>query len=250
MKNYKTIASKLNVFLIIVVLSLFWILQISGAIAAPTEQGQDLALVTSPTNNAVVRGVVEIQGSADHPQFQFYKVEFAPEPVTGDQWQIIGDLHDQPVINGILETWDTTPYPDGSYTLRLQVVKLDGNYNEVFIQQVVISNSQPIPTDTPENRDTPTPTVTPTQVPPPPPIVIDQPVVETPTPRPVETSAPLENPEESGSFIPEVSGFSLAPLRDTCLYGMALMMGVFLFFGFLMALRTVIKGLMERLRRR
>lgn len=250
MKNYRTIVSRLNVFLVIIVLGLFWLLQIPGAIAAPTLQGQDIAVITSPTNNAVVQGVVQIQGSADHSQFQFYKLEFAPEPVSGDQWQIIGDLQNQPILNGVLGTWDTTPYPDGSYTLRLQVVKLDGNYDEAYVQQIVISNAQPIPTDTPETQETPIPTVTPTQVPPTPTIIIDQPVVETPTPRPVETSAPLEDPEESGSFIPEVSGFSLSPLRDTCLYGMALMLGLFLFFGFLMALRTVIKGFMERLRRR
>ena len=71
MKNYKSILSKLNVFLIIIVLSLFWLLQLSGAIAAPPQQGQDIAVVTSPTNNAVVQGVVQILGSADHPQFQF-----------------------------------------------------------------------------------------------------------------------------------------------------------------------------------
>jgi hypothetical protein len=80
--------------------------------------------------------------------------------------------------------------------------------------------------------------------------VIDQPVVDTPTPRPVETSAPLEDPEESKSLIPSVSGFSLAPLRDTCIYGAGIMLGIFLFFGFLAALRTFIRGFIDLIRRR
>jgi hypothetical protein len=247
MKNYRNILARYNKFLILTIVAIFWLVQLSGAIAAPPEQGQDLSIITSPANNAVVQGIVEIQGSADHPSFQFYKLEFAPEPVTGDQWQIIGDLQNQSVVNGILGTWDTTPYPDGSYTIRLRVVRLDGNYNEAFAQQVVISNSQPIPTDTPEV--TPSPTVTPTDVPPTPTIVIDQPVVDTPTPRPVETSPPLEDPEESKSLIPSVSGFSLTPLRDTCIYGAGIMLGIFLFFGFLAALRTFIRGFIDLIRR-
>jgi hypothetical protein len=246
MKNYRMILTRYNVFLILTLIIVFWLAQFSGAIAAPSRQEQDIAIITDPPSNAVVQGVVQITGSADHPSFQFYKIEFAPEPVTGDQWQIIGVLHEEPVLDGVLETWDTTQYPDGSYTIRLRVVRLDGNYSEFFSQQVVVSNAQPLPTDTPEVS--PTPTVTPTDVPPTPTIVIDQPIVDTPTPRPVETSAPLEDPEESDSFLPTVSGFSLAPLRDTCLYGAGIMLGIFLFFGFLATLRTFIRGFVDRLR--
>ena len=248
MKNYGTILTRYQIFLFLIVI--VWLVQFSVAVAAPPNQGQDISIITDPPSNAVVQGVVQIMGSADHPSFQFYKVEFAPEPITGDQWQIIGDLHQEPVINGVLETWDTTPFPNGSYTIRLRVVRQDGNYSEFFSQQVVVSNAQPIPTDTPEVEETPRPTITPTNVPPTPTIVIDQPVVDTPTPRPVETSSPLEDPDENKSFLPSVAGFSLAPLRDTCLYGSGLMLGIFLLFGFLAALRIFIQGFVDRLRRR
>ncbi|MBN1218970.1 MAG: hypothetical protein JXM69_08580 [Anaerolineae bacterium] len=248
MKNHKTIPVKYQIFPILILI--FWLIQFSATVAAPPSQGEDVAIITDPPSNAVVQGVVQIKGSADHPAFQFYKVEFAPEPVSDDQWQIIGDLRDVPVLNGVLETWDTTLYPDGSYTLRVRVVRQDGNYSEFFSQQVVISNAQPIPTDTPEVQETPLPTVTPTNLPPTPTIVIDQPVVDTPTPRPVETSPPLEDPDESQSFIPSISGFSLAPLRDTCLYGGAIMLGIFLLFGFLSALRIFIQGFVDRIQRR
>lgn len=233
------------VILLIVVL---WLVQLAATALA---QGQDLAVITEPASNAVLRETVQIVGSADYPSFQFYIVEFAPEPNTGNQWQIIGEIHEQPVINGVLETWNTALVPDGSYTLRLRVVRLDGNYSEAFSQQVVVTNSQPAPTDTPEASPTPaTPTVTPTNLPPTPTIVIDQPVVDTPTPRAIPTTPPLTDPEETTTFIPEVSGFSLSPLRDACLYGGVLMLSVFLLFGFLSALRRLIVGIIERRRGR
>lgn len=246
-------------WLILLILAVFWLIQLTGVAAAPVRQSTDVAVINSPASNSIVRGIVPVQGSADHTQFQFYKVEFSPEPVTGDQWQIIGAIHNTPVINGVLENWDTTAIPDGSYTLRLQTVKLDGNYLEFFVQQIVVTNTQPLPTDTPVPTEAPlepevivpsAPTVTPTPLPPTPTIVVEQPIVDTPTPRPVETSAPLKDPDETTSFIPTVTGFSLLPLRDACLYGAGIMFSVFLLFGFLSALRLFIQGFMDRRRRK
>ncbi len=250
MKIFRQIWSKHKFFFSVTLLAAVWLAQFSGVMAAPPVQGQDIALITSPASNAVVQGQVQITGSADYPSFQFYILEFAPEPVSGNQWQIIGVIHQKPALNSPLETWDTTKYPDGSYTIRLRVVRLDGNYTEFFVQQVVVSNAQPIPTATPATQETPRPTITPTALPATPTVMIDQPVVETPTPRPVETSAPLQNPAEQKSLLPSVSGFSLSPLRDTCIYGAGLMLGLFLLFGFLAALRTFIQGFVDALRRR
>ncbi len=245
LKRYKI------VLLIFIAILSVWLHQYSAVIAAPNQQGQDIAVITEPANNAVVRGSVPVMGSADHPSFQFYILEFHPEPVTNERWQIIGAIQEAPALNTVLQTWDTSLIPDGSYTLRLRVVRLDGNYSEGFSQQVVVANSQPISTDTPAAApiEEVTPTVTPTSLPPTPTIVIDQPIVDTPTPRPVETSAPLADPaEDSGSFIPTVTGFSVSPLITACLYGAGLMLAVFLLFGFLSALRAFIKGFMDRRR--
>lgn len=235
-------------------ISTIWLLQLSSTIAAPALQGSDIAIISTPASNAVVRGTIDISGSADYPTFQFFIVEFSPEPVSGNQWQIIGEVSETPVINGRLVTWNTTQVPDGSYTLRLRVVRLDGNYSEFFSQQVVVANAQPLPTDTPtatpeedEAPETP-PTVTPTPLPPTASIIIEQPVVDTPTPRPVATLPPLEDPDETTSFIPTISGFSMTPLRSACLYGGGLMMSLFVFFGFLSALRLLILGFMNRRR--
>jgi len=252
MKKRGILQSKFNLFVIFIIIASFWLAQISGTVAAPSEQGGDIAVISSPTSNAVVQDTVEIIGSADHPSFQFYVVDIGPEPNTNDQWSTIGTTHEAPVINGLLETWDTTLVSDGSYTIRLRVVRVDGNYGEFFAQQVVVSNTQPIPTDTPPSQEAQpaAPTVTPTALPPTPTIAIEQPVVDTPTPRPVPTSPPLEDPDEDSSFIPTVTGFSVSPMRDACLYGGALMLSIFLLFGFLAAVRTFIRGFIDLVKRR
>jgi hypothetical protein len=255
MRKQRILILNHSIGLTLMTLVVLWVVQFTSAIAAPVRQTQDLAVINNPASNAVVQGQVQIIGSSDHPSFQFYVIEFSPEPVTGNQWQIIGATHNTPVISGVLETWNTTLIPDGSYTLRLRTVRLDGNYTEAFSQQVVVANTQPLPTDTPIPAVTveavpAAPTETPTPLPPTPTVSIEQPIVDTPTPRPVETSAPLQDPEEVTSFIPTVTGFSLSPLRDACLYGAGIMFSVFLLFGFLAALRTFIMGFIHRLRRR
>jgi hypothetical protein len=215
-------------------------LDLTGALAAPPAQG-DLAVITSPQNNAIVRGLVPIQGSATHSQFQFYKVEYAREPVTGDNWVIIGAIHEQQVVDGQLEVWDTTQVPDGSYSLRLRVVKIDGNYNEAFVVQVVVANAQP--TETPTPAETPIPTITPTPLPPTPTIVIEQPALATGAATPVAArTTPLPTP--SG----DENAFSLdtTPLQTACLYGAGISLGVFLLFGLMAALRNLIYALLGR----
>ncbi len=220
----------------------------TGVLAAPPAQG-DQAAITSPTNNAVVRGQVPIVGSATHSQFQFYKVEYAREPVVGDAWTIIGAIHQQQVTNGQLETWDTSQLPDGSYTLRLRVVRQDGNYSEFSVVQIVVANAQPTETPTPAVTATSKPpTVTPTALPPTPTIVIEQPVVTntqsiTATAAVGVTRTPLPTPvsDEGGGF-----NLDVAPLQTACLYGAGVGLGIFLLFGFMAALRNLIYALISR----
>jgi hypothetical protein len=226
--------------LIALILTVLSTVDLTGALAAPLAQG-DLAVITSPQNNAIVRGLVPLQGSATHSQFQFYKVEYAREPVTGDNWVIIGAIHEQQVVDGQLEVWDTTQVPDGSYTLRLRVVRLDGNYSEYSVVQVVVANAQP--TETPTPAETPIPTITPTSLPPTPTIVIEQPALATGAATSAATrTTPLPTP--SG----DEAAFSLdtTPLQTACLYGAGISLGVFLLFGLMAALRNLIYALLGR----
>ncbi len=212
-----------------------------GALAAPPAQG-DLAIITSPQNNAIVRGQVPIIGSATHPQFQFYKVEFAREPAVSDEnFGIIGAIHEAQVADGQLEMWDTTQVPDGSYSLRLRVVRLDGNYDEYSVVQVVVANAQP--TETPTPAESPTPTISPTPLPPTPTIVIDQPDLPTGAATPVPTRiTPLPTPSEEKINL----NLDVTPLQTACLYGAGISLGIFLFFGLLAALRNLIYAILGR----
>lgn len=216
----------------------------SSVLAAPPPQ-EALAVITSPTNAAIVRGQVPIMGSATHPAFQFYKVEFAREPVVGgdEVWSIIGAIVEQQVVKGQLAVWDTRQVPDGSYSLRLRVVRIDGNYDEAFVRQIVVANAQPEqPTETPTPAASPTPTITPTPLPPTPTIVIEQPPRPTERVIPGVTRTPLPTP------IPDQVSINIdpAPFQNACLYGMGAILGLFLVFGLLAAFRNLIYALLGR----
>jgi hypothetical protein len=129
------------------------------ALVVPLAQAEPLAQqsqvqITSPEIGSRVRGRVPVMGSAMVPNFQFYKVEMGVGPNPA-QWAVIGQLHYEPVINAQLEVWDTTVVPDGVYTLRVQGVKMDGNWEEFFVRGITVANSEPPPTETPEASPTP-----------------------------------------------------------------------------------------------
>ena len=64
-------------------------------------------------------------GTANIPNMQYYKLEFRPAGSSAEFSYITGQKHP---ANGLLGIWDTSPLPDGAYTLRLVVVDNTGNY--------------------------------------------------------------------------------------------------------------------------
>nr|MBC7245445.1 hypothetical protein [Chloroflexota bacterium] len=128
--------------------------------AEPLAQAQP-SNITSPADNSVVRGVVPIVGTAVDPQFWKYEVHYGPDPNPMNQWVLIGVVHETQVLDGLLETWDTTLVPDGKYSLRLRVVNRTGNYREIFVHGILVANAAPTDTPTPmEPTSTPSPTPT------------------------------------------------------------------------------------------
>lgn len=202
--------------------------------AGPPQQG---AVITSPQDRDVVRGLLVIKGTATHPNFWKYEVYFAPEPNPTDQWQLLG-LHEMQVTDGRLETWDTTLVPDGTYSLRLRVVRTDGNYDEYYVRQISVVNAQPTETPTP----TSTPPATPIPLPPTPTVIIEQP--PTSTPRPTSTPGPAgatpTPPTETGLNI-TVQGVSKA-----FLYGAGGTIGLFLLMAIITTLRRLISWLIAQ----
>jgi hypothetical protein len=88
--------------------------------------------ITSPGVNQVVQGNVSVVGSADVPDFGYYKVEVGrgANPQQQHEWTVVGQLHESRVSGGLLETFNSDAYPPGVYTLRLVVVDATGNFPE------------------------------------------------------------------------------------------------------------------------
>lgn len=82
------------------------------------------ARITRPGDGAVVSGYIEIFGSANVDNFEYYKVEFLPP---GGSWNFI-QSYNSPVTEGMLAGWNTDTVPPGEYAFRLIVVDVTGNY--------------------------------------------------------------------------------------------------------------------------
>lgn len=81
--------------------------------------------LTFPISGDELRGVVEITGTANIPNFAFYKIEYlGSEP--GSIWRAIsaGTI---PITDDLLGTWDTSLVPTGDYRFRLVVTDTAGN---------------------------------------------------------------------------------------------------------------------------
>lgn len=80
----------------------------------------DQVEITFPEPDQVLSGEVEIRGTADAPNFGFYKLEVArrDEPL----WLTI-QAGRKVVQDGVLvASWDTSPLPPGDYALQLVIV--------------------------------------------------------------------------------------------------------------------------------
>jgi hypothetical protein len=81
-------------------------------------------MITSPKPGAIVKGQVELFGTADIPNFGFFKFEFSP--YGSDVWSTIGA--DRKITqNSSLGNWDTSEVTPGDYNLRLVVIDNQGN---------------------------------------------------------------------------------------------------------------------------
>jgi hypothetical protein len=212
---------------------------------AQRSQAQGLAQIASPRDRAEVRGLVPIEGSATHPQFQKYEVHYASEPTPGDQWTPVGNSpFSVPVVQGRLALWDTTVIPDGLYSLRLRVVRLDGNYDEYFVRGIQVVNTRPMATPTPAataTRAGPTavPTATPT-------VVIAVPTVLSPTPQPTDTPLPTNTP----TVTPEPMNLPFQNVSDAACWGAGATVALFVGIGLFFALKNGLAALVQWLARR
>jgi hypothetical protein len=224
-------------------------------LAAPREQ-QALPVIAQPEQDAPVRGVVQIVGTAVHPEFQRYELYYAPWPVPSDQaWVFIGDAHYNQQPLGLLGTWDSRSVPDGTYALRLRVVKQDGNYIDGDPRRVLVVNTRKQESPTP--LATEAPTEIPVEQPPTPTVVIEAPTVmvelptvaPTDTPVPEETAAALASSGSSDAGTPGLGeAFAISRLVDTAKRTAVYTVGGLVAIGAFFVLKGVLDWLWHRVR--
>jgi hypothetical protein len=173
---------------------------------APPAHAQNGSGITSPAPGSAINGDVPILGTAVTEPFARYELYFKQEP-SGDQAYIYFSDGTSPVVNGQLGVWQANSLPPGTYTLRLRVVKPDGNYAEYFVPNLSVNQAAPTPTPTATSAETPTPTLTFTPAPQPTPVIgaVTQPEIEgdeppTPTPAAVAAVDTGQTPAAGGLF--------------------------------------------------
>lgn len=97
----------------------------------------DEIMLTSPSPGEVIRGTVTLTGTADIPNFGFYKFEFAT--VGSDVWTTIS-AGTKPITNDDLGQWDTTARPNGDYFLQLVIIDNVGQTLEPCVIAVRVAN--------------------------------------------------------------------------------------------------------------
>ena len=86
------------------------------------------ARLTVPQVNQLIEDEVQVEGTANIEDFDYYKFECRREDgETEDEWHWI-ESFSTPVEEGVLGIWDVSPLPAGIYTFRLTVVNREGNY--------------------------------------------------------------------------------------------------------------------------
>lgn len=81
--------------------------------------------ITSPSNNTMINGTVNIIGTASDDNFNSYKLEYGSGSSPTSWTQIATST--SPVTNSTLASWNATPLTDGTYTVRLTVTDKAGN---------------------------------------------------------------------------------------------------------------------------
>lgn len=155
--------------------------------------------ITSPEQGSSVSGPVPIIGTATGSPFARYELSFKEASLGDEDYAYFGGETRQ-VVNGQLGVWHTDVLQPGTYTLRLRVVRPDGNYGEFFVHNISVSRD-PItptpdePTPTPIPIDTPTPYPQPTVAE----VRVEQPNIEGSEDEPTATPAPPSQSDNGGT---------------------------------------------------
>jgi hypothetical protein len=247
---------KVSLFGLTLTFVMLLVLRLPTAVLAQTMNG-----IVEPASGETIAGIVEVRGTAVHPDYLRYELAFLQQDVPGAEWIVFAEGAQQ-VNDGVLAVWDTTVgraigapvFPDGRYQLRLRVVKNDFNYDEYFVTDLNIQNDGPTATPTPDEtavaltatvaaipvqptgsgdssfqQPTPLPSLTPFPTPTPPPTVVGG------TPAAQQTG----NDAGTGGLLGQLEAVETDQVGSAFWLGIRITVGLFLAAGLYLLLRWV-----------
>ena len=143
--------------------------------AGPFAQAPGFAEITRPVSGDAVRGVVTLEGTANHPALDRFDIAFAYDANPTETWFSIVDGDRSRVVEGRLAVWDTTGIADGEYSLRLRVWPAEGEPLVTIVRGVRVRNYTSVETATPGPSlavPVPIPTQPPATLTPTPPVAV------------------------------------------------------------------------------
>jgi peptidoglycan/xylan/chitin deacetylase (PgdA/CDA1 family) len=109
----------------------------------PADAASAAGGIVTPAAGDAVRGVVPVAGVAQGPDFARWQLDLLPGGDAGRAtWLGAGET--PAAAASPLLAFDSARFADGAYTLRLRVVRGDGNYDE-FFTPITVANSLPAP---------------------------------------------------------------------------------------------------------
>lgn len=114
------------------------------SLPVPTSSFPNAIGLTSPVSGSTIRGNIAIFGSASHPQFVQYALEYGPDPNPSGLWYPITTVPvTSIVLNNALGVWNTTTVRDGTYQIRLHVWLSNGQQDFRTVTGIQVRNAQP-----------------------------------------------------------------------------------------------------------
>lgn len=104
---------------------------------APAQCANQSAIITSPTMDSTLSGLIEIRGTAARPNMTYWKLEYRPDAAT-TYVQLYRS--DTPVTDNVLSLWSTKTVPNGIYWLQLSVVDNTGNFGTPCQVRITVAN--------------------------------------------------------------------------------------------------------------
>lgn len=136
-----------------------------------TPTNEIVTRIDQPSNGDAVAGLTSIVGSALTSAFRMYELHISP--AGAQQWSWLYNSFSI-VAHNELYLWNTVPFADGFYDIRLRSIRDNGQYIDYIVYNVEVRNANPpttkpyynaqgtfVPSVDMESLFTPTPTIPP-----------------------------------------------------------------------------------------